>query len=155
MDGGKKEEEDFKTNVNNEIPMDLGILPKKNEENVEEQVEMKDIISEAKENISVKVSEVDERKITQEIIDIINKEKYKRYKGENNNLNKLKIKGNENFSENKILIEIADLLQVKQIKFDSIETNIFNSLLSENSLMIKNFQKILSEKEKRNEKEEN
>ena len=155
MDGGKKEEEDFKTTVNNEIPMDLGILPKKNEENVEEQVEMKDIISEAKENISDKASEADERKITQEIIDIINKEKYKRYKGENNNLNKLKIKGNENFSENKILIEIADLLQVKQIKFDSIETNIFNSLLSENSLMIKNFQKILSEKEKRNEKEEN
>ena len=52
---------------------------------------------------------------------------------------------------------VADLLHVKQIKFDNVETSNFNSLLPERSLMIQNFKKIIDkkEKEKENEKEEN
>ena len=108
---------------------------------------------------SEQVLEVKNREITPEIIDIINEERYKKYRGKENQLNKLKIKKDENFSEYRTLIKVADLLRIKQIKFDNIETNDFNSLLSENSLIVKKFKKIKSEKEginnKENEEQEN
>ena len=111
------------------------------------------------EKSSEQVPEVDNREITPEIIDIINEERYKKYRGKENQLNKLKIKKDENFSEYRTLIKVADLLRIKQIKFDNIETNDFNSLLSENSLIVKKFKKIKSEKEginnKENERQEN
>ena len=103
---------------------------------------------------SEQVPEVDNREITPEIIDIINEERYKKYRGKENQLNKLKIKKDENLSEYRALIKVADLLRIKQIKFDNIETNDFNSLLSENSLIVKKFQKIKSEREGINNKEE-
>ena len=106
------------------------------------------------EKSSEQVPEVDNREITPEIIDIINEERYKKYRGKENQLNKLKIKKDENFSEYRTLIKVADLMHIKQIKFDNIETNDFNSLLSENSLIVKKFQKIKSEKEGINNKEE-
>ena len=108
---------------------------------------------------SEQVLEVKNREITPEIIDIINEERYKKYRGKENQLNKLKIKKDENFSEYRTLIKVADLLRIKQIKFDNIETNDFNSLLSENSMILKKFKKIKSEKEginnKENERQEN
>ena len=111
------------------------------------------------EKSSKQVLEVENREITPEIIDIINEERYKKYRGKENQLNKLKIKKDENFSEYRTLIKVADLLRIKQIKFDNIETNDFNSLLSENSLIVKKFKKIKSEKEginnKENERQEN
>ena len=111
------------------------------------------------EKSSKQVLEVENREITPEIIDIINEERYKKYRGKENQLNKLKIKKDENFSEYRTLIKVADLLRIKQIKFDNIETNDFNSLLSENSLIVKKFKKIKSEKEginnKENERREN
>ena len=106
------------------------------------------------EKSSKQVLEVENREITPEIIDIINEERYKKYRGKENQLNMLKIKKDENFSEYRTLIKVADLLQIKQIKFDNIETNDFNSLLSENSLIVKKFQKIKSEREGINNKEE-
>ena len=106
------------------------------------------------EKSSEQVPEVDNREITPEIIDIINEERYKKYRGKENQLNKLKIKKDENLSEYRALIKVADLLQIKQIKFDNIETNDFNSLLSENSLIVKKYQKIKSEREGINDKEE-
>ena len=111
------------------------------------------------EKSSEQVLEVENREITPEIIDIINEERYKKYRGKENQLNKLKIKKDENFSEYRTLIKVADLMHIKQIKFDNIETNDFNSLLSENSLIVKKFKKIKSEKEginnKENERQEN
>ena len=111
------------------------------------------------EKSSKQVLEVENREITPEIIDIINEERYKKYRGKENQLNKLKIKKDENFSEYRTLIKVADLMHIKQIKFDNIETNDFNSLLSENSLIVKKFKKIKSEKEginnKENERQEN
>ena len=111
------------------------------------------------EKSSKQVLEVENREITPEIIDIINEERYKKYRGKENQLNKLKIKKDENLSEYRALIKVADLLQIKQIKFNNIETNDFNSLLSENSLIVKKFKKIKSEKEginnKENERQEN
>ena len=111
------------------------------------------------EKSSEQVPEVDNKEITPEIIDIINEERYKKYRVKENQLNKLKIKKDENFSEYRTLIKVADLLKIKQIKFDNIETNDFNSLLSENSLIVKKYQKIKSEREginnKENERQEN
>ena len=76
----------------------------------------------------------EKRVLTQEIIDIINKDKYKKYKRINENeLIKLKIKNIENFEENKTLLENADLLNIKIIKFKNISTKEFNDLLSEKS----------------------
>ena len=106
------------------------------------------------EKSSKQVLEVENREITPEIIDIINEERYKKYRGKENQLNKLKIKKDENLSEYRALIKVADLLRIKQIKFDNIETNDFNSLLSENSLIVKKLQKIKSEREGINNKEE-
>ena len=157
MEEGKKVE-DVEQVLNEKD--DFEILPKEVEESKENMIEMEDKNkSESKENSSNKIPEVDNRTITQEIINIINKDIYKKYKGENNTLKTLKIKTEENFLGNKTLIGVADLLQVKQIRFDNVETKNFNNLLPEKSLMIKNFQKILAEKEKekekRNENEEN
>ena len=145
MENEKKEENKEKDNKENQqinsdsTLKDIGIEDNRNIEIKENQEE--------KEKIIEQIPEIDNRTITPEIIDIINKETYKKYRGKENQLYKLKITKDENFSENQILINIADLLQIKQIKFYNIETNDFNSLLSEKSLMIKKFQKIKSEKE--------
>ena len=155
MEEGKKDEDVEKVMNENE---DFEILPKEDEANKENMIEMEDKSkSEVKENSSNIIPEVDNRTITQEIIDIINKDTYKKYVGENNTLKKIKVHTEENFLDNKTLMGVADLLHVKQIKFDNVETSNFNSLLPERSLMIQNFKKILAqkEKEKENEKEEN
>ena len=88
---------------------------------------------------------IDDREITQEIIDTMNKDIYKKYK-EGDKLIKLKIKTEEYSLENKILINVADLIGVKSIKFQEITTSNFNTLLSEKSLLVKKFRKILKEK---------
>ena len=153
MEEGKKDEDVEKVMNENE---DFEILPKEDEANKENMIEMEDKSkSEVKENSSNIIPEADNRTITQEIIDIINKDTYKKYIGENNTLKKIKVHTEENFLDNKTLMGVADLLHVKQIKFDNVETSNFNSLLPERSLMIQNFKKIIDkkEKEKENEKE--
>lgn len=99
---------------------------------------------------------IDDREITQEIIDTMNKDIYKKYK-EGDKLIKLKIKTEEYSLENKILINVADLIGIKSIKFQEITTSNFNTLLSEKSLLVKKFRKILKEKELKlkQKKEEN
>ena len=82
----------------------------------------------------------DTRTITNEIIDILNKDSYKKYKRENlNELKELKIKNEQDFSEHKLLIDISDLLKVKKIKFENITSNYFNDLLTENSIISNKF----------------
>ena len=145
MENEKKEENKEKDNKENQqINSDSTLKETGIEDN--RNIEIKEN-QEEKEKIIEQIPEIDNRTITPEIIDIINKETYKKYRGKENQLYKLKITKDENFSENQILINIADLLQIKQIKLSNIETNDFNSLLSEKSLMIKKFQKIKSEKE--------
>ena len=98
------------------------------------------IINKGEEDINNKSENI--RAISKEIIDIINKDKYKKYKINNKNeLIKLKIKGMENFSENKTLLEMADLLKIKKIEFENISTADFNELLPENSYMAKKIKK--------------
>ncbi len=106
---------------------------------------------ETKEDNSNKIPEIDNRTITPEIINIIKKEIFNKYRENEKKLNKLKIKSEENFNENKALLNLADLLEIKTIKFDNIETNNFNSLLSEKSLMVQKFQRIKKEKEEKKE----
>lgn len=92
-----------------------------------------------KENI-IKEELKDTRTITNEIIDIINRDKYKKYKIENlNELKELKIINTQNFSEHKLLIDSADLLKIKTLKFENISTSYFNDLLTENSIISKRF----------------
>lgn len=83
----------------------------------------------------------DNRTITNEIIDILNKDCFKKYKGEKENeLTKLKIL-NENFEENKLLLEIADLLKIKKIVFEGINESYFNDLLDKKSIIASKFKK--------------
>ena len=107
-----------------------------------------------KETPSEQIPEVDERTITPEIIDILKKDIFKKYiKGEKQ-IMKLKIKTEENFLENQTLINVADLLGIKTISFHEISTNIFNSLLTSNSLLLKKFNRIKKEKEQELDKKE-
>jgi len=107
-----------------------------------------------KETPSEQIPEVDERTITLEIIEILKKDIFKKYiKGEKQ-IMKLKIKTEENFLENQTLINVADLLGIKTISFHEISTNIFNSLLTSNSLLVKKFNRIKKEKEQELDKKE-
>ena len=107
-----------------------------------------------KETPSEQIPEVDERTITPEIIEILKKDIFKKYiKGEKQ-IMKLKIKTEENFLENQTLINVADLLGIKAISFHEISTNIFNSLLTSNSLLVKKFNRIKKEKEQELDKKE-
>lgn len=91
-------------------------------------------------NITIEPNIQEKRVITQEIIDIINSDKYKKYKGKNENtLSKLKIENIENFSEKKILLDSSDILKIKSIYFENISTGDFNDLLTENSYISKKF----------------
>ena len=87
--------------------------------------------------------EEEKRILTQDIINIINTDKYKKYKGTNENtLSKLKIDNAlEKFSEYKMLLEATDILKIKKIYFENISTSNFNDLLTENSYISKKFKK--------------
>ena len=127
------------------------------EEPKDEIKEAKGEIKEAKskEKSTEQILEVDNRTITQEIIDILKKDFYKEYVKDEKQLTKLKIKSEEYFLENQTLINVADLLGIKKISFNEISTNNFNSLLTTDSFMIKKFNKIKKEKvqEKKDEQE--
>ena len=127
------------------------------EEPKDEIKEAKGEIKEAKskEKSTEQILEVDNRTITQEIIDILKKDFYKKYVKDEKQLMKLKIKSEEYFLENQTLINVADLLGIKKISFNEISTNNFNSLLTTDSFMIKKFNKIKKEKvqEKKDEQE--
>ena len=127
------------------------------EEKKDEIKEAKGEIKEAKskEKSTEQIPEVDNRTITQEIIDILKKDFYKEYVKDEKQLMKLKIKSEEYFLENQTLINVADLLGIKKISFNEISTNNFNSLLTTDSFMIKKFNKIKKEKvqEKKDEQE--
>ena len=127
------------------------------EEPKDEIKEAKGEIKEAKskEKSTEQILEVDNRTITQEIIDILKKDFYKEYVKDEKQLMKLKIKSEEYFLENQTLINVADLLGIKKISFNEISTNNFNSLLTTDSFMIKKFNKIKKEKvqEKKDEQE--
>ena len=86
-------------------------------------------------NIIEREHQEEKRIITQEIIKIINTDKYKKYKGENENtLSKLIINDIKNFSEYKIL-------KIKKIFFENISNENFNDLLGESSYILKKFKK--------------
>ena len=127
------------------------------EEPKDEIKEAKGEIKEAKskEKSTEQILEVDNRTITQEIIDILKKDFYIKYVKDEKQLMKLKIKSEEYFLENQTLINVADLLGIKKISFNEISTNNFNSLLTTDSFMIKKFNKIKKEKvqEKKDQQE--
>ena len=106
-------------------------------------------------NNSNQIPEVDDRTITPEIIEIIKKDIFNKYRESDNKVRKLKVKKEEDFLENKTLINVADLIGIRKIKFEEIDTKYFNSLLSEKSLMVKKLKQIKSEKNKEKDKEEN
>ena len=106
-------------------------------------------------NNSNQIPEVDDRTITPEIIEIIKKDIFNKYRESDNKVRKLKVKKEEDFLENKTLINVADLIGIRKIKFEEIDTKYFNSLLSEKSLMVKKMKQIKSEKSKEKDKEEN
>ena len=93
-------------------------------------------------NIIEREHQEEKRIITQEIIKIINTDKYKKYKGENENtLSKLIINDIKNFSEYKKLLDVADILKIKKIFFENISNENFNDLLGESSYILKKFKK--------------
>ena len=123
---GNKKEEKSKTEESN----------KKEEESINNDIKDNNTKRDNNDNIKEK------RVITQEIIDIIKKDKYKKYKGKNENeLTTLKINNIDNFSENKTLLENLDLLNIKKIKFENINTSQFNDLLTENSYISQKLKK--------------
>ncbi len=163
--------DDFDANkdaiIQNEPKKDSNIEPSSSNININKEKEIeepKDEIKEAKgeikeakskEKSTEQILEVDNRTITQEIIDILKKDFYKEYVKDEKQLMKLKIKSEEYFLENQTLINVADLLGIKKISFNEISTNNFNSLLTTDSFMIKKFNKIKKEKaqEKKDEQE--
>lgn len=161
----EKQKDEIEEFLNNNDPMNFEVvlkedgekidtLPKENaqEEISNEKEEPKE--EKNKETPSEQIPEVDERTITPEIIEILKKDIFKKYiKGEKQ-IMKLKIKTEENFLENQTLINVADLLGIKTISFHEISTNIFNSLLTSNSLLVKKFNRIKKEKEQELDKKE-
>ena len=163
--------DDFDANkgalIQDEPKKDSNIEPSSSNININKEKEIeepKDEIKEAKgeikeakskEKSTEQILEVDNRTITQEIIDILKKDFYKKYVKDEKQLMKLKIKSEEYFLENQTLINVADLLGIKKISFNEISTNNFNSLLTTDSFMIKKFNKIKKEKvqEKKDEQE--
>ena len=153
--------------IQDEPKKDSNIEPSSSNININKEKEIeepKDEIKEAKgeikeakskEKSTEQILEVDNRTITQEIIDILKKDFYKEYVKDEKQLMKLKIKSEEYFLENQTLINVADLLGIKKISFNEISTNNFNSLLTTDSFMIKKFNKIKKEKvqEKKDEQE--
>jgi hypothetical protein len=155
--------DDFDANkgalIQDEPKKDSNIEPSSSNININKEKEIeepKDEIKEAKgeikeakskEKSTEQILEVDNRTITQEIIDILKKDFYKEYVKDEKQLMKLKIKSEEYFLENQTLINVADLLGIKKISFNEISTNNFNSLLASDSFMIKKFNKIKKEKE--------
>ena len=163
--------DDFDANkdalIQDEPKKDSNIEPSSSNININKEKEIeepKDEIKEAKgeikeakskEKSTEQILEVDNRTITQEIIDILKKDFYKEYVKDEKQLMKLKIKSEEYFLENQTLINVADLLGIKKISFNEISTNNFNSLLASDSFMIKKFNKIKKEKvqEKKDQQE--
>ena len=165
--------DDFDANkdalIQDEPKKDSNIEPSSSNININKEKEIeepKDEIKEAKgeikeakskEKSTEQILEVDNRTITQEIIDILKKDFYKKYVKDEKQLMKLKIKSEEYFLENQTLINVADLLGIKKISFNEISTNNFNSLLTTDSFMIKKFNKIKKEKvqEKKEQEKKN
>jgi hypothetical protein len=161
----EKQKDEIEEFLNNNDPMNFEVVLKEDgekidtspKENVQEEIsnEKEEPKEEKnKETSSEQIPEVDERTITPEIIEILKKDIFKKYiKGEKQ-IMKLKIKTEENFLENQTLINVADLLGIKTISFHEISTNIFNSLLTSNSLLVKKFNRIKKEKEQELDKKE-
>ena len=161
----EKQKDEIEEFLNNNDPMNFEVVLKEDgekidtspKENAQEEIsnEKEEPKEEKnKETPSEQIPEVDERTITQEIIEILKKDIFKKYiKGEKQ-IMKLKIKTEENFLENQTLINVADLLGIKTISFHEISTNIFNSLLTSNSLLVKKFNRIKKEKEQELDKKE-
>ena len=161
----EKQKDEIEEFLNNNDPMNFEVVLKEDgekidtspKENAQEEIsnekeEPKEVKN--KETPSEQIPEVDERTITPEIIEILKKDIFKKYiKGEKQ-IMKLKIKTEENFLENQTLINVADLLGIKTISFHEISTNIFNSLLTSNSLLVKKFNRIKKEKEQELDKKE-
>ena len=161
----EKQKDEIEEFLNNNDPMNFEVVLKEDgekidtspKENAQEEIsnEKEEPKEEKnKETPSKQIPEVDERTITPEIIEILKKDIFKKYiKGEKQ-IMKLKIKTEENFLENQTLINVADLLGIKTISFHEISTNIFNSLLTSNSLLVKKFNRIKKEKEQELDKKE-
>ena len=161
----EKQKDEIEEFLNNNYPMNFEVVLKEDgekidtspKENAQEEIsnEKEEPKEEKnKETPSEQIPEVDERTITPEIIEILKKDIFKKYiKGEKQ-IMKLKIKTEENFLENQTLINVADLLGIKTISFHEISTNIFNSLLTSNSLLVKKFNRIKKEKEQELDKKE-
>ena len=161
----EKQKDEIEEFLNNNDPMNFEVVLKEDGEKIDtlpKESAQEEISNEKeepkeeknKETPSEQIPEVDERTITPEIIEILKKDIFKKYiKGEKQ-IMKLKIKTEENFLENQTLINVADLLGIKTISFHEISTNIFNSLLTSNSLLVKKFNRIKKEKEQELDKKE-
>ena len=161
----EKQKDEIEEFLNNNYPMNFEVVLKEDgekidtspKENAQEEIsnEKEEPKEEKnKETPSEQIPEVDERTITPEIIEILKKDIFKKYIKVEKQIMKLKIKTEENFLENQTLINVADLLGIKTISFHEISTNIFNSLLTSNSLLVKKFNRIKKEKEQELDKKE-
>ena len=110
-----------------------------------------EILKKEKDDSSQILPEVDVRVVSPEIIEILDKDIFKKYR-DGNNLRKIKVNTEENFLENQTLINMADLLGIKKITFKEINSNTFNSLLSRKSYMVKKSNKIKEDKINKKEK---
>jgi len=127
---------------------------------IEKRNTSKDIMDENAININTRRGS---QAITEEVINIINKDKYKKYKNKNENeITKIKVEGEEKEKEKKkieemselellkyqrnhldklieykLLFEFIDLLKVKTIKFRDSDITFFNELLTDQTYIVK------------------
>lgn len=127
---------------------------------IEKRNTSKDIMDENAININTRRGS---QTITEEVINIINKDKYKKYKNKNENeITKIKVEGEEKEKEKKkieemselellkyqrnhqdklieykLLFEFIDLLKVKTIKFRDSDITFFNELLTDQTYIVK------------------
>ena len=71
--------------------------------------------------------------LTQEVISIINKPYFNKYKKNDNTLSKLKIKNSENINDFQKLLDYSDLLKIEQITMKNLNPNDINTLYPEGS----------------------
>ena len=85
------------------------------------------------ENENEKEKENEIKTLTEEIISIINKPYFSKYKTDENILSKLKIKNSENINDFQKILNYSDLLKIEQITMKNLNSNDINTLYPENS----------------------
>ena len=149
----QKEEGDIDKILKESKDMDINFEKIINEGEQQNKNDGFEILKKEKDDSSQILPEVDVRVVSPEIIEILDKDIFKKYR-EGNNLRKIKVNTEENFLENQTLINMADLLGIKKITFKEINSNTFNSLLSRKSYMVKKSNKIKEDKINKKEKDD-